>query len=190
MSRLALASLASVAVGMILTSTPVAATPFIVDAKLNSSTGGVGLPTTNFLLGQVFSTSASSNDLWSAGALPRWSDAGGLTGIRLATGTDESGQPLNTQIGADFGVLNLNGLNAPFGSLVGEIGGVYQLLGLNFTGPAWGTGTLNLYYWDSNNSDNVGQVTVDVPVPEPATIALLGMGLLGVFGLRRRKAKA
>jgi hypothetical protein len=174
---------------------PAEATPFVVDAFSNSSTGGVGLGTISLTLGQNFSTLASSNDLWSAGALPRWSDAGGLTGNRFATGSDESGALLGTQIGMDFGQWGQHGIDAPFGSVVGEINGIFQELGLNYTGTAWSTGTLNLYYWDSNNGDNSGQVTVDVAalaasIPEPASIAFLGMGLLGLSRILGQRARA
>jgi hypothetical protein len=169
---------------------PAEATPFVVDSFANSSSGGVGLPTIFLSAGQSFTTSASPDDLWSAGALPRWSDAGGLTGNRFATGVDESGAPTGTLIGIDFGLWSQHALNAPYGSVVGEINGVFRELGLSFSGTAWNTGTLALYYWDSNNGDNSGRVTVDVTatkVPEPASIALIGAGLLGVAASRRRR---
>jgi hypothetical protein len=177
------------------TAEPAAAIPFVVQALGNSSSGGVGAPTIPLVGGQSFTTTASTTDLWSAGDLPRWSNADGLIANRFATGSDESGQPAGTLIGANFGLWTQNSLSAPFGSLVGELGGIYQLLGTSFSGPAWASGILNLYYWDSNNADNTQFITVDVSavparVPEPGTLSILGLGLLGAGALRRRKANA
>ena len=142
--------------------------------------------------GDRLTISAALHDLWSAGALPRWSNADGLVGDLLATGSDESGQPAGTRIGANFGSLTIGGFTAPYGSLVGAIGGVRFLAGTNFSGVAPGTGTLSLVYWDANAGDNVGSVSVSInedgnsTVPEPGTLALLCLGLAGL-GLSRRQ---
>ena len=167
---------------------------FTVSAFDNSSSGtGVGLDTIALTAGQSFQVTVDPNDLWSAGALPRWSNADGLTGNRFATGTDESGQPAGTLIGQDFGLWTQNGLSAPFGTLVGDIGGVFKVLGTNFNGSAWNTGTLTLFYWDSNNFDNTGSILADITaVPEPAGWALMigGLGMAGAMLRRRRATRA
>ena len=186
-------SIAALATGAVLAAGAAHATTFLVDAMGNSSTDGAALPTISLTSGEIFQVLVDPNDLWSAGPLPRWSNADGLTGDRIATGTDESGEAAGTLIGQDFGLWSQHGLSAPFGTLVGEINGVFHVLGTNFSGAAWDTGTLNLYYWDSNNFDNTGSVSADVTatsgvVPEPASWAMMimGFGMAGAMFRRRR----
>lgn len=168
-----------------------------VDAQTNSSSGGSGAATGVFLtFGQAFTVSAGPNDLWNAGPLPRWSNADGLTGDRFATGTDESGQAGGTQIGANFGLHSQSGFSAPFGSLVGQIGSSFVLLGTNFSGMAIASGELFLYYWDSNNGDNTGSIAATISaaaVPGPivgAGLPGLLMALGGLIAWRRRRMVA
>lgn len=195
--RLALAGL----VAGLSFSTTAGAAVFIVDALADSadSGAGTGLSTVGVTAGDLLNVTVGLDDLWSAGALPRWSNADGLTGDRFATGTDESGEAAGTLIGSNFGLLMINGFSAPYGSLVGQIGtgpSSYRLLGTNFSGPAWDTGALTLFYWDTFTADNSGSVAADVvvrslSVPEPATWAVMitGFGLGGAV-LRRRRALA
>jgi hypothetical protein len=164
-----------------------------VFAAANSTSGGVGAAAGTVNAGDLITISANTNDLWNAGALPRWSNADGLTGILLATGTDESGQAAGVQIGANFGLHNQHGLSLPFGTLVGEIAGNFFDVGTFFSGPALASGTLNLYYWDSNSGDNTDSINVTVRTPDgtapaPGALALLGLGL-AAMGLARRNAR-
>ena len=187
---------AALAVGLLVSSSAQAAL-VVVDAKTNSSTGGSGKSSGLVLTtGQMFHSTVAATDLWSAGSLPRWSNADGLIANLFATGTDDSGQAAGIQIGAVFPMWFQNGLNAPFNSLVGEIGGVFKVLGTNFNGPSWGNGALSLYFWDQNSGDNTQFITADIGlngvgggVPEPATWAMMiaGFGLVGAT-LRRRKS--
>ena len=182
----------ALAIAALLVGAAAHAAPYTVKAFDNSSSGGTGLATISLLAGQNFSVSASSDDLWSAGALPRYSDADGLTYNRFATAADDSGQAVGTQIGANFDLYSQGNLAAAYGTLVGQIdSGDYFVIGSAFNGVAAATGMLNLYYWDSNNGDNFGEISAEVNVagvPEPETCALMlaGLGALGFVARRRR----
>ena len=171
---------------------PAAAASITVDvfANANSSSGGTGLLVGSVTAGELLTISVNSDDLWSAGALPRWSTANGLTGPDLlATGTDESGALAGTIIGSSiFGLHSQGGLTAPFGSLVGQIGSTYFLVGTFFNGTAPATGDLRLFYWDSNNGDNSDSVRATIRTsPEPGLLGLLGLAAVaGVRSLRKR----
>lgn len=191
MNRLSLHRTAA-SVSLALAAGAAGAADFVVDAMLNSSSGGVGLATVSLTAGDSFSVLVDPTDLWSAGALPRWSNADGLTGPLLATGSDDSGQPAGTPIGADFGTHSQGNLSAPFGTLVGQIdSGDFFAIGTSFNGVASASGTLKLFYWDSNFGDNTEFITASVTVgaiPEPETYALMlaGLGLVGWMARRRR----
>lgn len=163
---------------------------YTVDALANSVVGGAGLSTITLAAGQSFSVLASVTDLWSSGPLPRWSNANGLTSTLLATGSDESGQATGTVIGQSFSTYTYDGFSAAYGQLVGQVGSQYFALGTNSSGTAASAGTLKLFYWDSNNGDNLNSIAVQVTaVPEPETFAMLlaGLGLIGTMVRRRSK---
>jgi hypothetical protein len=166
------------------------ANPFVVDAFNNSSSGvGGGAATLFFNSGDAFTVNVDASDLWSAGALPRWSNANGLTGNRYASGSDDSGEPAATLIGIDFGPYTQSNLTAPFGTLVGSFdnGATFFAIGTSYAGTAPVSGVLNLYYWDSNYLDNADRITAIVsPVPEPGTLSLIGAGLVALARRRRR----
>ena len=130
----------------------------VVQALANSYTGGTLVPVFDVVQGQTIRVSSSTNDLWSAGFLPRFSDGDGLVAFRLATAQDDSGIQPGTQIGAAFGNLAIGNFSAPFGALVGQIGNQNVLLGANGTVTAPATGTLSVGYWDSNAGDNTGSI--------------------------------
>jgi len=161
---------------------------FTIDAINDTPTSTVSLTA-----GQGFSVSVDPTEIWSAGDLPRWSNANGLTTDLYATGSDASGQPVGTLIGQDWGLLTVGALTAPYGALVGEIdNGPFFLVGTSYTGTAATSGTLGLMYWDSNYPDNSGSITANVTVgsvPDGGlTAGLLGGALIGLGALRRKLA--
>ena len=151
--------------------------------RIGAITGLILLP------GNQFSVSVPSDDLWSSGPLPRWSNAAGLTGPLLATAGDDSGETAGTVIGADHGLYSTDGLSAAYGSLVGQIGTAAPfLIGLGGVFTAANAGALSLFYWDSNSGDNTEYVTAEVnPVPLPAAAWLLLSGVAAVGALARRR---
>lgn len=159
---------------LIATSAQAAPSDFDVYAFDHSSSGtGVGLDTGITLnTGDFFTVTVDPNDLWSAGDLPRWSNADGLVGDLCATEGDDSGESPGTLIGQDYGTWTDagKGLTAPYGTLVGEINGTYFVLGTSYSGPAPASGNLKLYYWDGNNEDNTEYVTVTVDTSIPVNI--------------------
>jgi hypothetical protein len=157
--------------------------------ELPNTIPGVGLDTGIYLAaGQTFSVSVDPNDLWNAGKLPRWSNADGLIADRLATIGDDSGEPAGTLIGTNFGLWTYSGLSAPYGALVGEIGGTFFLLGTNFSGPAPVSGTLRLFFWDENNYDNADKINVNIrAISEPGAFILLALGLLALTAFARHR---
>ncbi len=176
----------------LLTGLPVAASAStVIDAFVNSSSGGTGVDTgLSLTAGQLFTVDVSPTDLWSAGPLPRWSNADGLQGNLYATLNDGSGESVGTLIGQDFGLYQQPGssLSTYYGTLVGRIGSSdFFKIGTHFSGPAIASGELTLYYWDSNNYDNTQYVTATIStVPEPATWAMMLLGFAGIGFLAYR----
>ncbi|MBB4612490.1 hypothetical protein [Novosphingobium taihuense] len=179
------ATIGSVAAGLATTGQNLV--QIVVQALANSYTGGTLAPVFDVVQGQTITVSSSTNDLWSAGSLPRISDGDGLVVFRVATAQDDSGFQPGTQIGAAFGNLTIGNFSAPFGALVGQIGNETVLLGANGTVTAPATGTLSVGYWDSNAGDNFGSIAFTFgtgggggSVSSPANVSITTGGNLTV----------
>ena len=186
--------LSAAAALLLATSAHAVTTTTVVDAIANSYNGGSGTGDDTFVsltAGQSFSVTVGANDLWSSGAVPRWSNADGLNKDLYAVAGDESGQAATTLIGKNWGLYGTADGAFYFGELVGKIGnGAYFAVGTNFNNTANATGILRLFYWDSNSGDNEGAVTASISaVPETGSFALMLAGLGIVGGLARRRAR-
>ena len=185
-------TLSSVAAALLLAGTAHAAV-VDVDARADSyrSGAGTGALAATLAAGETFTITVAADDLWSAGGIPLWSNANGLTATQFATGSDDSGAAAGTQIGKNAGFYNTADGSFRYGELVGRIGnGQYFAVGTSYSGEAAVAGDLRLFYWDSYSGDNLGSVAATVTaVPEPASIALVlaGLGIIG--GLSRRRAR-
>lgn len=129
---------------------------FNVKAMQNSVSGGTGLNTALTVEpGQLLVISVDPKDVWSAGAVDRTSNANGL------------GNPL----GGNFGLYTRGSQSFLYGSLVGSLdnGNTFFGVGTCLTMTVLTSGTLKLYYWDSNNQDNTGQIRVLVSLYDGPT---------------------
>lgn len=166
---------------------------FTVAALANSTTGGTGVVTFSLLAGQLFSVTVAADDLWNAGALPRWSNANGLTQNLYWSPTIDNQVPnyndFQLLIGEPYPLWTQENLTAPYGNQVGQIdNGNFFQIGTNYSGTASSSGTLKLYYFDSNYSDITGSISAHVTaVPEPETFAMLLAGLGLVAGIARKR---
>ena len=103
----------------------------------------------------------------------------------LFAGDQNGGVPLGTfgDMVSDSGAFAFDLTLAP-----GDIANLlmdYTLIGGNFVSGGDAFAALNA----SLDITDVINLTSPIPVPEPGTLSLLGIGLIGLFGLRRKRVK-
>jgi hypothetical protein len=131
---------------------------FSVSAKNNCVVGGIGLLTNiSVKLGQTLMITADPTDTWAGGASPD-----------LTSNANGVSNPL----GKGGGIYTRNNCGFHGGSLIGSLDGgkTFFPVGTHTTFPVLGPGTLSLYYWDTANQDNSGDVRVDVTVADTAAV--------------------
>jgi hypothetical protein len=146
-----------------------------VDAMGNSIGGGAALNTGVVVQsGQWLNITADASQTWNFGSGdPTYTtDADGKAGwIMEALNPDSSL------------------FQAAIGALVGQIdNGNFFTVGTSFHGQVTDSGTLQLWYWDSDSWNNIGAVEANISVPEPGSLALVGLGLAALA--RRRRSAA
>jgi hypothetical protein len=138
--------------------------------------------------------------------IPSWLD----TGINLSAGTTYNFSVINPATiwsagsnipssresnanGIDpsfYGQFTFGDLTANYGTLVGEVGSHFFVIGTGPLSLSGLSGELKIGYWDSFYGDNSGTQTVDIAaaIPETPTIAMILLGFAGVGFMAYRRS--
>jgi hypothetical protein len=132
-------------------------------------------------------------------------NGGALTLYKLVGGTTTNGA-LNDNVILSQGLMEPTNniyrkdqevrVNTQSQNLVSMATGSWSLgqQSLSMSVDLFGTDLMNstdlAYHWAMYCANDVieGKTTITAQVPEPATLGLMGLGLVGLFGFRRRKA--
>jgi hypothetical protein len=153
--------------------------------------------------------SAAKADIFTVDAIneiPAWLD----TGINLNAGTIYNFDVINpgtiwsagsdvpfsresTANGIDpsfYGQFTFGDLTANFGTLVGEVGSHYFVIGTGPVSLSGLSGELKVGYWDSVYGDNSGSQTLEITtaIPETSTVMMMLLGFAGVGFVAYRRS--
>jgi hypothetical protein len=179
---------------------------------ITSKDGSFGSLTTGYAV--YFAINHATNELWATGSNTTASLINGTSGgmTTLKSGTTSMFGTYNTQGGTNYAGLASainsykNKVSAVQGNMSNAINNTYRLNTeaslASIIGVNGASTTQTLYYWANGNTtvasekigtavatittDSFGKTTVTANTPIPAAAWLLGSGILGLFGIRRK----
>jgi hypothetical protein len=160
--------------GLIAVSATAFATPINFTYSFVNTGGNVGA-TTDVVTGTIF-------------ALPDNTISYGPTTVTVDSVSPFFTAPFTVRSWTDYGTFTVSGgilTSASFSSSDGTFA-INPSTGL---GPYYATADWSKYYLGSNGSVRYTPVTTTSAVPEPTTMLLLGFGLVGLAGMRRKLKK-
>jgi hypothetical protein len=156
--------------GLIIVSATAFATPINFTYSFVNTGGNVGAPT-DVVTGTIF-------------ALPDNTTSFGPTTVTVDSVSPSFAAPFAARSWTDFGTFTVLGGSLTSVSFSSNDGN-FAINTDTGNGPFYATSGFQYYYLGVTGSLIFTPVTSTTPVPEPATMLLVGLGLIGLAGVRR-----